>query len=177
MTYRTHEMVCLCVGIVMLGACASNIPEGIRKDTSNSPSIAVVKTALPDYLDQSVRWGGAIIEIQNRSDHSQLTILTYPLNSNGRPRLEAPSEGRFIAKIVGFLEPSQYAPDREVTINGILRASIVEKVGDYDYAYPVVDAEINYLWPIEITSRVNNYPPYWDDPWRRFHDPFWRHHH
>ena len=177
MTYRTHEMVCLCVGIVMLGACASKIPEGIRKDTSNSPSITVVVTALPDYLDQTVRWGGAIIQIQNRSDYTQLTILAYPLNSYGRPRIEAPSQGRFIATVVGFLEPSQYAPDREVTINGILQASIVKKVGDYDYAYPVVDAEVNYLWPIEFTSRQYNNSRYWNDPWYPYHDSFRRHHH
>jgi outer membrane lipoprotein len=176
MTDGAQKIICLCVGIVMLGACASQIPEGIRQGTSNSPSIAVVKTAPADYFDQTVRWGGAIIEIQNRSDHTRLTILSYPLNNDGRPRLDAPSQGRFIAVVTGFLEPSLYAPDREITINGVLRAGIVKKVGDYDYAYPVVNAEINYLWPIQIAGSANNYPYYWNDPWRYHYNPYWRHH-
>jgi len=41
---------------------------------------------------------------------------------------------------------------------------VSQKVGEYDYAYPRVEADVVYLWPKRPV--IVNYPP-------GFYDPFW----
>jgi outer membrane lipoprotein len=42
-----------------------------------------------------------------------------------------------------------------------------EKVGEYNYAYPRVEASVVYLWPERV---MMNYGPGWYDP---FWGPYW----
>jgi outer membrane lipoprotein len=49
-------------------------------------------------------------------------------------------------------------------VTGTLHGAVSQKVGDFDYAYPRVEADVVYLWPKRVP--VNRYPP-------GFYDPFW----
>ena len=115
--------------IVELSSCASRMPEKIQGEFDNAPD-AVQAHAQPDkFLSQQVRWGGKILNIENRKNTSRLTIVAFPLNSYGRPENSDQSHGRFIAVIDKFLEPELYNKDREVTVTGSLQKSEKLKVG------------------------------------------------
>ena len=126
----------------------------------------MVREQIGDYRDQQVRWGGAIIETENLADTTRLVVLSRPLFRDGEPRLTDENTGRFIAIVPGFLDPNDYASRRRVTVTGTLQGSQLDKVGEYPYRYPVVEAQAWYLWPRD-TDRYH----YYDDPW--WYDPWW----
>jgi outer membrane lipoprotein len=57
------------------------------------------------------------------------------------------SEGRFIACRAGFYDPAVFTAGREVTIAGTVTGFEARRIGDYDYRYPRVAADVIYLWP------------------------------
>lgn len=46
----------------------------------------------------------------------------------------------------GFYDPSSYAEGREVTVVGDLHGDRTQKVGEFEYRYPVVAAQAVHLW-------------------------------
>jgi outer membrane lipoprotein len=156
---------------LLLGACASQIPQGIRKAPADMPSLEQVRADASDYLGRQVRWGGMLIQTENREDTTWLTLLDRPLYKDGEPRFTDDSGGRFIAIVPGFLDPQVYTRDRRVTVSGSLLRTETDKVGDYPYTYPVVQADDWYLWP-EETEPTYGYPyPGWYYPW--YYDPWY----
>ena len=57
------------------------------------------------------------------------------------------SLGRFIACRAGFYDPEVFMAGREITVSGRVEGFETRKVGNYDYRYPRVAAEVVYLWP------------------------------
>jgi outer membrane lipoprotein len=94
-----------------------------------------------------VRWGGRIVSVHPEAGRSCFEVVGVPLGSSGRPRRIDTSEGRFFACRAGFYDPEVFQPGREVTITGHVEGVDVRKVGDYDYRYPRVAADVIYLWP------------------------------
>lgn len=115
---------------------------------------------------ERVRWGGEIIRVDPGANVTCFEILGRALADNARPSARDDSQGRFIACRKGFYDPEVFTRGREVTVAGRLDGSERRKVGEYDYFYPRVDADVVYLWPKR--SAVVRYDPY---PWSW--DPFW----
>lgn len=150
--------------LTLVGGCQSGIPAEIRASVDNAPSVDQVRQNPGEYMQQGVRWGGLILDIENRQDTSRLTVMGLPLNDNGKPSTYETSPGRFIAQLDSFIEPLEYARDRRITFIGTIVGTETLKVGEYPYAYPVIQVDQHYLWP--KTVPVNSYPPYWRyDPW------------
>jgi len=62
-------------------------------------------------------------------------------------------------------------------VTGTLQGTVSQKVGDYDYAYPRVEADVVYLWPKRSVYAGYPYDPYWG-PWGPSYygpwaGPFW----
>jgi outer membrane lipoprotein len=168
---------------VLLGACASQVPQNIRQAPPDNPSLGEVRAQAPDYLGREVRWGGTIIETGNRANTTRFIVLGRPLNKGGQPGFTDDSAGRFIAIVPEFLDPEVYAPDRQVTFTRTLIGTEAGKVGEYPYTYPFVQAQAWYLWPKQL-ERPYRYedPWYYDtwyyDPWFYrpwYHDPWYLH--
>ena len=160
---------CLAVAILLTG-CSSHIPAGIIQPVHTAPSIRQVQQKTADYIAEKVRWGGAILHTENKHKASWLSVVAFPLNSNGRPVQSAKSTGRFIAIVDEFIEPLVYASDRQITFSGTVLRTESHKVGEFLYDYPVIKVDQYYLWP-PITTLDTNYPPYWwHDPW---YDPWY----
>ena len=95
---------------------------------------------------------GVIVEPVNLESTTELQIIAYPLQRNGKPDLAQSPNGRFIAKIDGYLEPADYAPGRRVTVSGRVAEIRQGKVGEADYLFPVVQPDSLNLWPVESQS-------------------------
>ncbi|MGH8685383.1 MAG: Slp family lipoprotein, partial [Nitrosospira sp.] len=76
---------------------------------------------LSTYKETSVRWGGVIVDVENEENFTLLQVLSYPLNSYGRPQLNKQTEGRFVIKSTEFLDPAVYAKDKEITVAGTIK--------------------------------------------------------
>lgn len=159
------------LGTLLLASCASQVPVNIREAPPGNPPLDKVRGSTTDYRSQQVRWGGEILETENRENATWLTVLARPLTGNGKPELTDRSQGRFIARIPEFLDPKVYTAERNVTVRGTLVGSETRQVGDFPYAYPVVDATDWYLWPKEVVYPPDYRSPWWNDPF--FYDPWY----
>lgn len=151
--------------LLALGGCAS-VPETIRRAPPGDVPPDEVRAAPQQYLGVTVRWGGSIVKVHNRQTETLIEIVARRLDSQGRPRAEDRSLGRFLAKVAGFLDPAIYAAGREVTVRGQFEGMVEQPIGEFRYLYPIVRAEHVQLWP---PRREPDYPyyydPFWYDPW------------
>nr|MDQ2971399.1 Slp family lipoprotein [Pseudomonadota bacterium] len=152
-----RKVVLPAVVALALGACAT-IPQPL---TGVYPPVA-----LDAAQGARVRWGGRIIETEPHQQQTCFYVLSEPLDSQARPKIDEQSQGRFAACHEGFYDPEVFAKGRELTVTGTVQGSVARKIGDYDYAYPKVAADVVYLWP----KRPKYVAQPYSDP---FYDPFW----
>ena len=156
---------------LLVAACASPIPKAIKEPPPDNPDLEAVRSDAGAYESRDVRWGGDILETDNRENQTRLTILARPLVRNGKPDTDTDdSPGRFIAIVPGFLDPKVYGDKRKITVTGTLAGSEPGKVGEFAYTYPVVKVQEYYLWPKEVPVPPGWYPWYYD-PW--YYDPWY----
>ena len=166
--------------IISMSACSTHIPPEIKQPLEGSPAIGEVRDKVDAYISQKVRWGGVILDTENKQDTSSLTIVAFPLSDSGEPLVSDKSTGRFIAKFDEFLEPIIFSPDRVITVTGKLLKTETLDVGEYAYEYPVVQVEHHYIWPVKEAPAHVDYPPYWwYDPWYPYpyYYPYYHPHH
>ena len=153
------------VGLLLgaLVACSSPMPAGDVVDISLQQSLQSMPTDHP-----AVRWGGTIAEITNLNDETIVQIVSRPLSGGGRPAVSDRTDGRFLAKVKQFLEPTIVKPGREITVIGRLSGSEKGVIGEAAYTFPVVEVDRYQLWP----KRPKNVAPYAYSPYF-WHESFW----
>lgn len=154
--------------LVLLGGCAS-YPEPVR--VADEASLVSFQATVKAGLTQGpARWSGVIAKVQNNSQNTRLEIVYFPSGTHGRPLTDKDTEGRFVAYAKGFLDPVVYQPGKQVTVLGQLSPFEAGKVDQFQYSYPVIQAESVYLWPKQKeTTRVDIEPwPLWRGPY-----PYW----
>ncbi|MEO7066207.1 MAG: Slp/YeaY family lipoprotein [Rhodanobacter sp.] len=157
-----HRPLALAAAVALLGGCAT-IPQ---------PLVGNYATVSPAAAQQGgaggthVRWGGEIIKTEPGPQQTCFYLMSRPLDAQARPVTGSAgeSEGRFVACRNGFYDPEVFTRGRELTVTGTLHGTVSQKVGDYDYAYPRVEADVVYLWPKRPVAV--RYPP-------GLYDPFW----
>ena len=169
--------------LMLLSACSTHIPPEIKAPLAG-PGIGEVRDKADAYLSQKVRWGGVIVQTENKLDNSWVTVVSFPLDDDGEPQVSDQSNGRFIARFDEFVEPLVFSAEREITVVGTLLATETREVGEFAYEYPVVRVEHHYIWPVKEDPVYVDYPPYWwYDPWYRHYPyyypyyPHYPHHH
>ncbi|MBK1672808.1 hypothetical protein CKO35_05730 [Ectothiorhodospira shaposhnikovii] len=175
-------VVSLLGATLMSAGCASRPPAAIAAVPESIPELAMVRGQPEAYHGQEVRWGGVIALVENQADHTLVEVVSRPLDRRGRPRESDDSQGRFVVIVNGFLDPVVHAQGREFTVTGHLDGVMHRPIGEYRYAFPVVNARGTYLWaprpePVRepcchyYSPRMFHSPLY--DPWYPFH-PYYR---
>lgn len=147
----------------LLAGCSS-VPERIRTPLDGAATLQQVRQAPQRFTGTTVRWGGTIARVENQPDATLVEIVARELYRDGEPKRVDRSEGRFIARISGFLDPAIHAIGRRLTLVGTLRGEIEGKIGAMNYRYPLLDAEAHYLWPLP-PEPVELREPWLYDPW------------
>jgi outer membrane lipoprotein len=157
-----YRYIATATALALLGGCAS-IPQPLVGNYANIPTSRAQQSGASGTR---VRWGGEIIKTEPGPQQTCFYLLSRPLDSQARPETGSSGEdqGRFVACRNGFYDPEVFVRGRELTVTGTLRGTVSQKVGDYDYAYPRVEADVVYLWPKYVP--VTRYPP-------GYYDPFW----
>ncbi len=138
---------------IFLTACATSP----NFDTAGLDATIIPQTAVSEMQTlqgESVLWGGVVITSSNLKDSTQVEILAYPLNSNQRPNRDQKPLGRFLAVHAGYLETTDYASGRLITIRGTLSDNRTGRVGEAEYTYPVVNITQLHLWSDSSGSQV-----------------------
>ncbi len=94
----------------------------------------------------NIRWTGFVVDVENKAQHSCLTIMAKVPDELARPsRRIRVDQGRFIACKPKFLEP-EFFMKKPVTITGTVKRLVNKKIDELDYAHPLVDAAVIYVW-------------------------------
>jgi outer membrane lipoprotein len=173
-----HHTRFLALGLLsmFLAACAS-APKPVGGAIEGSPGIAEALARPEQTKGARVRWGGAIVAVENRADVTLVEVVGRELNEQGKPERVERSSGRFIARIQGFIDPEVYSRGRLFTVTGTVAEVTTRTIGDYPYRYPVVNVEQYHLWERErpVTYARPYYDPFYDpwwDPWYPFYRPW-----
>ena len=164
--------------ISFLTSCATKFPQSINEDIKDIPSLKLVIQNIPEYIGQRVRWGGVIANVTNEKDTTVMEIVDFPLNKKGRPQESDLTQGRFLARFKGFLDPVVYAKGREITIIGPINKSSKGFINRFEYTYPEILVDSFRLWQIEKQIEYI-YEPNWYGPWypryrwSPYYDPWW----
>ncbi|TBR39179.1 MULTISPECIES: Slp family lipoprotein [Dyella] len=165
----TYKTLGLAAAIATLAGCAS-IPQPLQGTYTQIDTSAAQQGGAGG---SKVRWGGEIISTEPGPQETCFYMLSRPLDSQARPKSshDVEGQGRFVACRAGFYDPEVFARGREVTVTGTLHGTVSKKVGDFDYAYPRIEADVVYLWPERTYVQ---YPPgYYDPFWGPGWGPYW----
>lgn len=155
----------------MLTGCAS-VPDQLEGDYSES---FFANQATEQSVGANVRWGGAVIETMPESDRTCIEVLAKPLDIRARPEPSDENLGRFLACRGEFIDPEIFSGGREVTAVGRISGFREGNVGEYDYVYPVIDADAVELWPEELETAYygGGYYGYGYSLWPYYRSPFY----
>jgi len=117
------------------------------------PPLTVTDAQVQSSIGQPVRWGGSIVRVDPREEETCFEIVSLPLDGYARPRPSDDSYGRFLACSPGVFDPAIYSVDRAVTVVGSVRDLERGHVGERPYTFPLVAAEVVYLWPLRRPIR------------------------
>lgn len=150
----------LAASIALLGACAS-VPQPLQGEFN---PITPRDAAATDSTGASVRWGGRIVNVEPQANRTCFEMISTMLGESGRPYWGSDDTGgRFLACRTGFYDPAVFEKNREVTFIGRVAGYENRRIGEYDYRFPRVEADVVYLWPMRETVDVVSYPAPW--PW------------
>ncbi len=162
---KTNHPLSVCLWVLSLLAGCATVPPELQGQVTPL-TLHQVETDPQRYRGQTVRWGGTILKVENKSQVSRVQILARPLDREGRPRQDAEPLGRFMAVTPAFLDPAIYLPGRELTVVGDLAGTTEISVGERKLRIPVLEAERWHLWPRrEEKPQVIVYPYLWYDFW------------
>lgn len=152
-----RSLLCLPALLVLLTAAAC-APAPLYKATPQGVAAAPQQVAQsPErFASGDVIWGGRIVQVINLSDHSEVELLAYPLDSSQRPKANDSGNGRFIAVLPGYAEPLDYPAGALMTVSGKLKGSRAGKVGEADYVFPLVSVGQSHVWTAEEMTRGRN---------------------
>lgn len=133
-------------GLFLFG-CAGSVPQNISQAPTPNLTLqeAVAQSAI--HKNQPVRWGGTILAVTNYAHDTEIEILAEKVDSSGRPVYSNDTQGRFLAKVDGFIDPVIYARGRTMTAYGLMDSLVTRDIGEKPYVYPVVKVQKFHLWP------------------------------
>lgn len=141
------RIVTLVLTLIVLSGCARQV---ISRDAQllvdPTVSFAAVKQNPGPFVGKFLLTGGAVAGVRNTPDGAELEVVQLPLGSDDRPDEKGRSEGRFLARAAGFLDPLIYKSGRLVTLVGQVTGAVTRPLEGVDYAYPLLEVRELYIW-------------------------------
>ena len=148
----------ICLAFFILHGCAHPISRGLRQSVDKDVSLSQIFSNPENLTGKRVMLGGKIVETRNLQNRTEIEVIQQFLDMDGYPSKGDKTLGRFVFSQPGYLEPEIYSKGRSITGAGIVRGSKKGKVGNRDYAYPVIESEELHLWD-EYYDRPHYYDP------------------
>jgi outer membrane lipoprotein len=136
-------------GPLLCSALIAGCATPIFKNVVQPANIAAVdvQQSPERFSDAEVVWGGRIVNVENREDATEVEVISYPLDRDQAPLTDAPTQGRFLLVLPGYVEAYDYPVGRHLSVHGQLAGTRVAHVQDHEYVYPLVRARQVHIWP------------------------------
>ncbi|NMH61333.1 Slp family lipoprotein [Alteromonas ponticola] len=164
--------------VLFMSGCAI-VPDPIKvPEDAQLTSYSRSVTGGEQVKGSMARWGGVIVNVENKSQKTFVEIAHFPLNHYGKPNTSQNTVGRFKARINGFIDPIMFEEGRTVTFVGHLDDPMSGMVGEQPYIYPTLAVDDYYIWRKESEYDVSHvyfsYGLGWYSPfYYTFHRPYW----
>ena len=130
MAIRRAEYIFGIFFIMFVTGCATGISQQSRSKVTYMGTFSKLQKTPDVYDGEVVIFGGKILETKVSSTLSELTVL----------------------QLEQLLDPAIYQKGMLLTVVGMLKGSKVRAIGDFDYAYPLLEAIEIKLWPKEVQT-------------------------
>ena len=148
--------------VVAVYGCASQPNSSISQVEVDEVTLAQAQPDPERHAGALVRWGGEITAVENKPDSTLVLLVARALEDDEKPIEDGASDGRFIARFPGFIDPLVYEAGRPLTVVGTISGSTTRSIGEYDYRFTIVDVRDSHLWAKPDKTRVYYPPPpYW----------------
>jgi outer membrane lipoprotein len=147
--------------------CTHVISQTVRQQAQPPVSFSELRANPEGLKGRTVILGGEILHTSNLREGTRIEILQRPLSATEMPKLTDTTGGRFMAFCKEYLDPAVYAERRRITVGGQVLGSHTGKVGEVDYAYPVISCEETHLFPTATAElrRYASYPWWYGEPY------------
>ncbi|RUO61437.1 Slp family lipoprotein [Pseudidiomarina marina] len=148
---------------LLLTACSS-VPDALQ--VADEDALVPYSAALEQpqsAVGKTARWGGVVAEVRNSDNGTVIEVVNFDLHRWGRPLTSDQSQGRFRAKLSGFVDPMVWKQGSSVTFVGTVAEPETGTIDEYTYLFPVLNVSSKYLWPVrkEPTRVEVNYDALW----------------
>lgn len=160
--------------LLLASGCSYPISGAVRKQAAGGLTFTEVLARPGAYRGVTAVWGGVVMKTVTRPGRNELVIWETPLDNRGRPEDKGFSEGLFIAKTSGSLDPLQYSAGRKVTVAGKIAGGEPGTYNNEPYVYPVLVIKEVHLWREPIKWNWGRIPYYWPNeysPPRKYRQP------
>jgi outer membrane lipoprotein len=166
----TFIVITLVAVALILNACTPVISPQLMNQVDRSLTYSALASHPDEFKGKIALLGGTIVQTVPKPGETEIEVVQKDLLSSGEPRLTDKSEGRFLVVVNRFLDPAIYQPGRGLTVAGKVQSSVVRRIGELDYRYPVIAGEELHLWrnPLPYQDVPYAYPigyPWW---WWRY---------
>ena len=168
--HKLHTIPIIIIALIATVSC-SVISHQVRSEADPPVPFQTLIWDADKFLGHTVILGGYILETKNLESETILKVLQTPLRFGEDPDLKKRSEGRFMVHHKGFLDPEVYSKDQVITVAGRVIGTTVEKIGDEQLQYLVIENREIYLWSNYTNKPLYFYP--WPYPSRRTLYPYW----
>jgi len=160
----------LCTLFLVLNACAPVISPQLMEQVDRNLTYGSLASRPDEAKGKIVLLGGTVVQTVPKSKETEIEVVQKQVSSSGEPYLTDKSEGRYLVVVDRFLDPAIYRPGRDITIAGKVQGSVLRRLGEIEYRYPVIAALEIYLWkePLSPQSYPYAYPfgyPYYRRGW------------
>lgn len=128
-------------------SCATGISDQARSKVNYYGTFSQLQQQPDKFLQKTVIWGGKVIEIRSMAAATELIVLQLDLNGQDRPKNDDDSQGRYVARSKGFVDPAIYPKGTLVTIIGRFVETDQRMIGEMRYQYPVIEIDEIKKWP------------------------------
>ncbi|MEX5215659.1 MAG: Slp family lipoprotein [Nitrospiraceae bacterium] len=150
---------------LLLGGCGTSgfvVPEMLESQVDPAISFPQLRTSPESYQGKMVVVGGEVLNATSADGGTVLEVLQLPLDGGQRPvRERTESQGRFLARQDGFLDPATVGDRARITIVGQVTGARTERLDEVDYRYPTLDIKHLHRWTTSDYAERGRVAPWW----------------
>ncbi len=128
-------------------SCAGGMSDQARSKVTYFGTFSRLQKEPDKFLRETVMWGGKVIETRPLEAVTELIVLQLDLAGQDRPRDDDNSQGRYVARSKGFLDPAIYPKGTLITVIGRFVETDQRSIGEMRYQYPVIEIDEIKKWP------------------------------
>jgi outer membrane lipoprotein len=147
-----------CTLMVLFNACTPVISPQLMDQVDRNLTYTVLARQPDESRGKIVLLGGTIVQTVPKPKETEIEVVQKQVSSSGEPYLTDKSEGRYLVVVDRFLDPAIYRSGRDITVAGEVQGSVLRRLGEIDYRYPVIAALELHLWKEPLPPQAYPYP-------------------